>query len=129
MARAKILVVDDNPDIVEMVQLRLQANDYSVVTALDGMQALEKAESEQPDLILLDISMPGMDGFETGSKLKKNPVTEDIPIIMVTAKGQHNDVLQAIAEVGAKGYVIKPYRPEVLLEKVETVLRKKGHPL
>lgn len=124
MARAKILMVDDNPDIVELMASRLEGNDYEVVRALGGAEALEKAEKERPDLILLDISMPEMDGFEVGRRLRLNRVTQYIPIIMVTARGQHKDVVCAVNELQAADYLIKPFRPEILLAKIEQALNR-----
>jgi len=125
MPKTKILLVDDNTDIVEMIGIRLEANGYDVTAAFNGADAIAKAQSESPDLILLDISMPGLDGLEVGMRLKQNSSTKEIPIIMVTAKADREDILKAISDAGAVEYVIKPFRPELLLEKIAHVLEKK----
>lgn len=122
---AKILIVDDNPDIVELIASRLEVNNYDVLTAASGEEALTSAQKDQPDLILLDVAMPGIDGFETGRRLKADDATKNIPIIMVTAKGEQTDLLKAVNEVKAVGYIVKPFRPDKLLEKVEEALAKK----
>lgn len=124
MAKAKILLVDDNADIVTMIARRLTAKGYDVVTAFDGKEALAKAISEIPDIILLDVMMPGLDGISTGAYLKEDPATKHIPIVMVTAKGEREDISKAIDKAGAVEYVIKPFRIEQLLEKIEFILSK-----
>ena len=119
-----ILLVDDNPDISEMVAIRLESSGYKVICALNGNEALRRAQEDHPDIILLDIAMPEMDGFEVGRRLKQNPETCDIPIIMVTAKGSHKDILRAITQAGAKDYIIKPFSPEALSNKLKEIFRK-----
>lgn len=122
MGKAKILMVDDNRDIVEIVSLRLEANGYEVIPAFTGKEALEKARSEEPQVILLDIMMPGQDGFEVGRELKADVLTRDIPIIMATARGDHKDILRAVTDAGAVGYVVKPFMPDKLIKEIEKVL-------
>jgi len=122
--KVKILMIDDNPDIVELIIPRMEAFGYEIATALSGEEGLEKAKNDHPDLILLDIAMPGMDGFAVGKKLKAEAATKSIPLVMVTAKGEHKDILQAVAEIGAADYVVKPFRPETLHEAIERVLAK-----
>jgi len=121
---SKILVVDDNPDMVELIGSRLEISNYEVITAASGEEALLKAVKEKPDLVLLDVSMSGIDGFETGQRLKADPATRHIPIIMVTAKGENADLMRAVNVVKAAGYVVKPFRPDQLLEKVAQALKK-----
>lgn len=123
---SKILIVDDNPDIVELVASRLEINNYEVITAENGKQAILKAQQEQPDLILMDVAMPEMDGFEAGAQLQADPKTKNIPVIMVTAKGENTDLTRAINEVKAVGYIVKPFQPNQLIEKVEAALKLKG---
>ncbi len=106
----KILVVEDELDIRELLVDTLVDNGYEVVEAADGMTGLEQALSHIPDIILLDVMMPGMDGFQVLEKLKHSPLTESIPVIMVSAKGQEQDVQDAI-RAGAWGYVTKPWEP------------------
>ena len=122
MAKTKILIVDDSADIVEMMAKRLNAQGYDVITALNGQEALEKAAAEKPNLILLDVMMPGLDGISTGSRLKADPDTKNIPIIMVTAKGEREDIMKAIEKVGVAEYIVKPFRIDQLLEKIHFVL-------
>ena len=125
MAKAKILVVDDNPFICRLLETRLKANDYEVDTVLNGPDALAKVQEQGVDLILLDISMPGMDGIEVGHRLKEDHKTRAIPIIMVTARGEHSTVVKAVAELNPVGYIVKPFNPDILLKEVEKALTKK----
>ena len=117
----RILVVDDEPHSVKMVESRLRANGYDVITAGNGAEGLEKARKEAPDLILLDIVMPQMNGHETLSKLKESSETKSIPVIMFTSKGQVDDVERATYG-GAIDYIVKPFDPIVLLSKIKKVL-------
>ncbi|MCP4652260.1 MAG: response regulator [Candidatus Omnitrophica bacterium] len=119
---AKILIVDDSADITEIVASRLEANNYDVAIAESGEEALEMVKPENPDLILLDISMPGIDGIETGRRLKADEETKAIPIVMITAKGDQNDIMLAIKEAQAVDYIVKPFRSDQLLEKIQRAL-------
>ena len=121
----KILVVDDEPNIVKIVANRLKANGYEVVTAYNGLEGLEKAGQESPDLILLDVIMPDMDGYQVLSRLKDDPRTKPIPVIMVTARGQLDDVNMA-TELGAVDYVVKPFNPVLFLQKIHKALEVKS---
>jgi len=121
----KILVVDDYAENVELVQELLTTNGYQVTTAYNGEEALEKIRREIPDLILLDIMMPKMDGYEVCEELRKNEETKDIPIIFVTAKTEVKDWTHAIFNIGVNSYITKPINPKKLLEKVKSVLRMK----
>lgn len=109
----KILVVEDESDIRELLVDTLVDNGYEVLEAVDGLAGFQQALEYTPDIILLDVMMPGMDGFQTLEKLKQNPKTESIPVIMVSAKGQEQDVQNAI-NAGAWGYVTKPWDPDEL---------------
>jgi len=117
----KILIADDRSEVVELVKVTLEGEGYQTIDASDGREALEKIKREKPDLILLDIIMPRMDGFEVLSKVKKDPKTKDIPIIMLTAKGQKSDQEKG-EELGATGYIIKPFSPSALLKRIEEIL-------
>jgi len=117
----KILIADDRSEVVELVKVTLEGEGYQTIDASDGREALEKIKREKPDLILLDIIMPRMDGFEVLSKVKKDPKTKDIPIIMLTAKGQKSDQEKG-KELGATGYIIKPFSPSALLKRIEEIL-------
>jgi len=120
----KILVVDDEPDVVMVVSKILKYNGYDVITADDGLQCLDKAESEQPDLILLDKKMPNMDGQTTLVKLHASRKTVNIPVIMFTSCTNGEDIDSA-QKSGAVEYVAKPFDRPVLLEKIAQVLKSK----
>lgn len=117
----KILIADDNTLAVELVWVTLEGGDYEVVDASNGKEALKKARVEKPDLILLDIVMPKMDGFEVCRRLKKDPQTKEIPIIMLTAKGQQVDQEKG-RQLGVQDYITKPFSPSALLAKIEGLL-------
>ena len=117
----KILIVDDKLEVVELVTATLEGEGYQIISASDGREALEKIGKEKPDLVLLDIVMPKMDGLEALSQLKKDPVLKEIPIIMLTAKGQKSDQEKG-KELGATGYIIKPFSPSALLKRIEEIL-------
>jgi len=125
----KILIVDDEPNILRTVADRLRMTGYEVVTAADGEEGLERALEEKPDLILLDILMPRLDGFATLDRLGQITETRDIPVIMLTARSQAEDVLRATAS-GAADYVVKPFDLVGLIEKIDKVLggAKAGRP-
>ncbi len=125
MAKGKILVVDDEIYIVHILDFSLGMEGYEVLTALDGEQALEVARTEQPDLIVLDIMMPKLDGYETCKQLKADEKTRAIPVILLSAKGRHTD--QKIGyEVGADDYITKPFSPRKLVERINTLLGQFG---
>ena len=121
MAKGKILVVDDEIYIVHILDFSLGMEGYEVLTALDGEQALEKARAEHPHLILLDIMMPKLDGYETCKLLKADDSTRGIPVILLSAKGRNVD--QKIGfEVGADDYITKPFSPRKLVERINAIL-------
>jgi two-component system alkaline phosphatase synthesis response regulator PhoP len=121
MAKGKILVVDDEIYIVHILDFSLGMEGYEVITALDGEQALEKAQAQRPDLIVLDIMMPKLDGYETCKALKADPATRGIPVILLSAKGRNMD--QKIGfEVGADDYITKPFSPRKLVERINAIL-------
>ena len=121
MAKGKILVVDDEIYIVHILDFSLGMEGYEVLTALDGEQALEKARAEHPDLIVLDIMMPKLDGYETCKMLKAEAGTKDIAVILLSAKGRNVD--QKIGfEVGADDYITKPFSPRKLVERINAIL-------
>jgi len=121
MAKAKILVVDDEIYIVHILDFSLGMEGYEVVTALDGEQALQKVKTEQPDLIVLDIMMPKLDGYETCKQLKSDPATKHIPVILLSAKGLNVDQRLGF-DVGADDYITKPFSPRKLVERVNALL-------
>jgi DNA-binding response OmpR family regulator len=122
MDKKRILVVDDEADLIEMVALRLQANDYEVLTAIDGQEGLDKARQEKPDLIILDLMLPKMDGYKVCRMLKFDEKFKQIPIILFTARAQEAD-LKLGEEVGADAYLTKPFEPEILLAKIKELIK------
>lgn len=117
-----ILIVDDKAEVRELVEVTLRVGDYRILQADNGNQAVEIAQAERPDLMLLDVMMPGgMDGFEVCERLKSDPATQGITIIMLTAKGQQVDKERG-SQVKADGYYTKPFSPLALMQKVEEVL-------
>jgi two-component system, OmpR family, response regulator VicR len=122
----KIMVVDDEPDVVDLVKLVLESDGFSVVTAYSGKEALEKIDREMPDLVLLDIMMPQMDGWEVYSRIRANPNTKDIPVAMLTAKSQSIDKMIGLHVVKVDDYITKPFGRSELLERVKRILREKG---
>ena len=117
----RILAVDDEPHILKLVSFSLRAGGFEVIEASDGLSAIEIAEAEQPDLILLDVMMPVLDGYEACRRLQANPATKDIPIVMLTAKTQQSEH-KAGFESGAKEYICKPFTPKDLVAQVQAFL-------
>jgi two-component system KDP operon response regulator KdpE len=120
MRPAKILVVDDEPHLVKLVRSNLEAQHFKVITAMDGMSGLAMVEKEGPDLVILDIMLPGMDGFDILQKIRE---FSSVPVIMLTAKDQDVDVVKGL-QLGADDYVKKPFSVHELLARVEAVLRR-----
>jgi DNA-binding response OmpR family regulator len=122
-SKKTVLVVDDEKDIVDLVTYNLRRNGYEVLAAFDGREAVEIAQRETPDLILLDLMLPGMDGTEVARRLKADSRTATIPLIMLTAKGEETDVVVGLT-LGADDYVTKPFSMKILLARLNTVLRR-----
>ena len=123
MGQKKILVVDDESQLVEMLQLRLEANGYEVISANNGEEGLEKAKTENPDLILLDVMMPKMNGYQVCTILKNDAQHNKIPIFLFSGKEQV-DFEKIGKKVGADAITINPFDPTVLLAKIEELLKK-----
>ena len=124
---ARILVVDDEPQNIRLLQIRLQADGYTVLAANSGQEALELVQAEAPDLILLDIMMPGMNGFEVCQQLRAEEATQFIPVVMVTALAEQEDRIRAI-EAGADDFISKPFDSHEVLARVRSLVRiKKYH--
>lgn len=119
----KILFIEDEPDQIMMISLRLKKNGYTVISALDGDEGLKKAVREKPDLILADVIMPGIDGFEVCRRLRADPATAHIPIISTTAAGA-DDIEYQCRQAGADDCVRKPYASSDLLAKIQALLGK-----
>ena len=114
----KILVVEDEPGLVQLLKARLEAGHYEVVTAKDGQEALEMTRLEKPDLIILDIMLPKIDGYQVAARLKDDEDLKDIPIVMLTARGLTQDIKTGM-ESGAVCYVQKPFKSEVLMAIIQ----------
>lgn len=119
MAR-KILTCDDEKHIVRLIQVNLERQGYEVITAFNGVECLEKVKEDRPDLIVLDVMMPEMTGFEVLETLKKDPETENIPVIMLTARAQDSDVLRGW-QSGVECYLTKPFNPMELIAFVKRI--------
>jgi DNA-binding response OmpR family regulator len=123
MPHDHILVVDDERDILELLRYNLEKEGYRVTTVATGEDALSQARTRAPDLVVLDLMLPGVDGLEVCRRLKNDPKTVAIPIVMLTAKGAEADVVTGL-ELGAADYVTKPFSPRVLTARVRAVLRR-----
>ncbi len=125
IAKEKILVVDDEEDILELLRYNLDREGYQVVCAASGEKALKKIKSAPLDLIVLDLMLPGIDGLEVTKKLKNDPENRNIPIIMLTAKGEEADIVTGL-ELGADDYVTKPFSPRILIARIRAVIRRQA---
>ena len=127
MNREKILVVDDEPDILELVSYNLNKEGYHVICLDSGAGVVERAQEEQPQLIVLDLMLPEVNGLDICRSLKNNPRTALTPIIMLTAKGEETDIVAGL-ELGADDYITKPFSPKVLVARARAVLRRNQSP-
>ena len=125
MEKTTILIVDDEEDIIELVQLNLAREGYQTLACTTGEKALQIAGSKRPDLVILDLMLPGIDGMEVCRRLKANPDTRQIPVLMLTAKGEEADIVAGL-ELGAGDYVTKPFSGKVLAARVRRLLRSQG---
>mgnify|MGYP001823373366 FL=1 len=124
MSKEKILVIEDEEDILALIDFNLVKNGFRVECATTGEDGYKLAKEIRPDLILLDLMLPGMDGHGVCRKLREEPGTKDLPIIMLTAKGEEHDIVRGL-EQGADDYIPKPFSPQVLLARVKAVLRRR----
>ena len=123
MTKSTILVVEDDTDILRLVAHNLKVAGFDVLTARDGYEALSLAKNHLPDLTILDLMLPGLDGFEVCKELKRSPVTRKIPVVMLTARGEEVDRIVGL-ELGADDYVVKPFSPRELILRVRAILRR-----
>jgi two-component system phosphate regulon response regulator PhoB len=123
MAKAKILVVEDEEDILELISYNLAKEGYQVTGVPTGEDTLKRVRSDLPDLVVLDLMLPGVDGLEVCKLLKNDPKTRHVPIVMLTAKGEEADIVTGL-ELGADDYIAKPFSPRVLIARVRAVLRR-----
>lgn len=125
MPQEHILVVDDEEDILSLVEYNLRKENLKVTCVETGEHAIKTAKSLLPDLIVLDLMLPGIDGLEVCQVLKQDSVTKQIPVLMLTAKGEESDVIKGL-EMGADDYVTKPFSPNILIARVRAILRRKS---
>ena len=123
-SKAKVLICDDDPLLLELMEYRLRAKGYEVSKAADGAEALAKAKIDGPDVIVLDAMMPKSDGFEVLTRVKADPALADISVIMLTARKGERDIVSAL-EKGADDYLVKPFIPEELLARLARVIARK----
>jgi two-component system phosphate regulon response regulator PhoB len=124
MAKETILVVDDEEDILELIKYNLNHEGYVILTAKTGEEAIQIATRSQPDLIVLDLMLPGIDGLEVTRYLRSQASTHDLPIVMLTAKGEESDIVAGL-ELGANDYIAKPFSPKVLIARIRAILRRR----
>ena len=120
---ARVLVVDDMLANVRLLEAKLTAEYFEVSTATNGVEALEAMANQRPDIVLLDIMMPGIDGLEVCRRIKANPATQHVPVILVTALDQPEDRVRGL-EAGADDYLVKPFEPKELLLRINAILRR-----
>jgi len=123
VTKEKILVVDDEEDILELVRYNLSREGYKILCASSGEEGLKIARAEIPDLIVLDLMLPGVDGLDVARRLKGDDATRKIPIVMLTAKGEESDIITGL-ELGAEDYITKPFSTKVLVARVRAVFRR-----
>jgi DNA-binding response OmpR family regulator len=119
--RKKVLICDDDPLLVDLVQYRLASRGFDVVVAQDGGEAMARMESDRPDAVVLDAMMPVLDGYEVLRRIRENPATASVPVVMLTARRQEQDVLSAL-ELGADDYMVKPFIPDELVARLGRLL-------
>jgi len=124
MPKEKILIVDDERDILELVRINLEREGYQVLCAESGEKALELARSARPDMVVLDLMLPGIDGLEVARSIRGDEHTGAIPILMLSAKGEESDIVTGL-ELGADDYVTKPFSPKILIARIRSVLRRR----
>jgi len=120
---AKILIAEDEKDIRELITFSLQYAGYEVIPAVDGQDAVEKVPVVKPDLIMMDVRMPRMTGYEACAKIKAMDEVKDIPVVFLSAKGQESEI-QTGLELGAYEYILKPFAPDELIRKVSDIIAK-----
>lgn len=127
MQKPKVILIEDEEDIAALIKLQAEISDYKLHVEVDGLNGLRAIEREKPDLVVLDIMLPGMSGLDVCRKMKNNPDLKDIPVIMISAKSEEIDVVLGL-ELGADDYVTKPFSPKVLFSRIRAVLRRGTEP-
>ena len=123
-SRPRVVIADDDPDIRRLVEMTVTNAGCDVTVASDGEEALERVRASKPDLVILDVLMPRMDGWEVARALKSDPATREVPVMFLTSRGQEHDVLEGF-DSGAVDYMVKPFSPRELQVRVRAVLAKR----
>jgi DNA-binding response OmpR family regulator len=126
MSHHKVLVAEDELDIRNLIAFSLEFVGYLVVQASNGEEAVEKAIAEQPDLVMLDVRMPKLNGYEVCKKLKEHDSTRHIPVVFLSARGQETEIKHGL-ELGAEEYILKPFAPDELQQRVASIMGRSGH--
>jgi DNA-binding response OmpR family regulator len=127
MQKTKLLLIEDEEDIAALLKLQAEISGYKFHVEVDGLNGLRAVEKERPDLVILDIMLPGLNGLDVCRKIKSNPELKDIPVIMISAKSEEIDIVLGL-ELGADDYVGKPFSPKVLFSRIKAVLRRGKEP-
>lgn len=127
VSKPQILIIEDEEDIRELVSYNLKRESFAVTEAGSGEAGLKAIAKKKPDLILLDLMLPGKDGLQICRELKQSDASRDIPVVMMTARGEESDIVTGL-ELGAEDYIVKPFSPKVLVARVKAVLRRKAAP-
>lgn len=125
--KKRILLIEDEEDIAALIKLQAEVSGYKLHVEVDGINGYRAIEREKPDLVILDIMLPGQNGFDVCRKMKNNPELRSIPVIIITAKGEELDVVLGL-ELGADDYIAKPFSPKVLFSRIKAVLRRSKEP-
>ena len=125
MAKPKILVIEDEADILEVISYNLEREGHKVISCRNGEQGLSRIRTDNPDLVILDLMLPGMDGVEVCRQVKSDPVTRAIPVIMVTAKAEESDIVLGLG-IGADDYITKPFSTKDAIDRVAALLARPG---
>lgn len=127
MQKPRIVLVEDEEDIAALIKLQAEISGYKLIIEVDGLNGYIAIEREKPDIVLLDIMLPGQSGLDVCRKIKHNPNLKDIPVILISAKSEELDVILGL-ELGADDYVTKPFSPKILFSRIKAVLRRKNEP-
>jgi len=123
VAKLKVLVIDDDPVILELLRVNFEIEGFDVISAADGQEGFERAQADRPDIVISDIMMPRRDGLQLLHDLKSHPDTQDLPVILLSAKAQKNEVQQGI-DLGADDYITKPFDPLELIDRLNAVMAR-----
>ena len=124
VAHETIIVIDDEEELTQLLKIELEAEGFTVLTAQDGKTGIDLAQKNSPDLIILDIMMPGLNGYETLQELRNNSSTQNIPILMLSSKGLDGDIQKGL-DLGVDDYITKPFHAGLLIKRIRALLRKK----